>query len=93
MALLIRWPKDLSFSFIPTNEYSGSISFRIDWFDVLAVQGTLKSFLQYHSSKASVLWCTAFSMVQLSVWSMLYQKLQLEASNSFALFNHCHQKL
>ena len=94
-ALPIRWPEYWSFSFgiSPSNEYSGLISFRIDWFDVLAVQGTLESFLQYHSSKASVLWCAAFSMVQLSVWSALYQKPQLEASDSFARFNHCHQKL
>ena len=58
--LCIRWPKYWSFSFriSPTNEYSGLISFRIDWFDLLAVQGTLRSLLQYHSSKASVLWCS-----------------------------------
>ena len=56
--LRIRWPKDWSFSFStsPSNEYSGLISFRIDWFDLLAVQGTLKSLLQHHSSKASILW-------------------------------------
>ena len=54
-ALYIRWPKYWSFSISPSNEYSGLISFRIDWFDLLAVQGTLKSFLQYHSLKASVL--------------------------------------
>ena len=66
--LPIRWPKDWSFSFsiIPSNEYSGLISFRIDWFDLLAVQQTLKSLLQLQSSKASVLWCSAFFMVQLS---------------------------
>ena len=66
--LRIRWPKCWSFSFSmsPSNEYSGLISFRIDWFDLLAVQGTLKSLLQYHSSKASVLRCSAFFMVQLS---------------------------
>ena len=63
MALLIRWPKDLSFSFIPTNEYSGLISFRIDWFDVLAVQGTRKNLLRHHSSKTSVLWLSDFFMV------------------------------
>ena len=64
----IRWPKYWSFSFSisPSNEYSGPISFRIDWFDLLAVQGTLKSLLQHHSSKASVLWCSAFFIVQLS---------------------------
>ena len=66
--LHIRWPKYWSFSFStsPSNEYSGLISFRIDWFDLLAVQGTLKSLHQHHSSKASVLQCSAFFMVQLS---------------------------
>ena len=64
----IRWPKYWSFSFSisPSNEYSGLISFRMDWLDLLAVQGTLKSLLQHHSSKASILWCSAFSIVQLS---------------------------
>ena len=63
-----RWPKYLSFSFSisPSNEYSGLISFRIDWLDLLAVQGTVNSLLQHHSSKASTLWCLAFFMVQLS---------------------------
>ena len=67
-ALHIRWPKYWSFSFSisPSNEYSGLISFRIDWLDLLAVQGTLKSLLQHHSSKASILWCPAFFIVQLS---------------------------
>ena len=67
-ALCIRWPKywSCSFSISPSNEYSGLISFRIDWFDLFAVQGTLKSLLQHHSSKASILWCSAFSIVQLS---------------------------
>ena len=67
-ALPIRWPKYWSFSFSisPSNEHSGLISFRTDWFDVLAVQRTLKSLLQHHSSKASILWCSAFFMVQLS---------------------------
>ena len=66
--LRIRWPKYWSFSFsiCPSSEYSGLISFRIDWLDVLAVQGTLKSLLQYHSSKASILQCSAFFIVQLS---------------------------
>src|SRR5574337_742085 len=66
--LSIRWPKYWSFSFSinPSNEYSGLISFRMDWFDLLAVQGTLKSLPQHHSSKASVLQCSAFFMVQLS---------------------------
>ena len=67
-ALRIRQPKYWSFSFIisPSNEYSGLISFRIDWLDLLAVQGTLKSLLQHHSSKASILWHSAFFIVQLS---------------------------
>ena len=67
-ALHTRWPKYWSFSFSisPANEYSGLISFRMDWLDLLAIQGTLKSLLQHHSSKASVLWCSAFFMVQLS---------------------------
>ena len=66
--LRIRWPKYWSFSFSisPSNEYSGLISFRMDWFDLLEVQGTLKSLLQHHSSKASILWCSAFLMVHLS---------------------------
>ena len=66
--LHIRWPKYwiLTFSISPSNEYSGMISFRIDWFDPLAVQGTLKSLLQHHSSKASILWRSAFFMIQLS---------------------------
>ena len=66
--LHIRWPKYWSFSFStsPSNEHSGLISFRIDWFDLLAVQGTLQSLLQHHSSKASILQCSAFFIVQLS---------------------------
>ena len=66
--LHIRWPKYWSFSFSisPSNEYSGLISFRMDWLDLLAVQETLKSFLQHHSSKASILRCLAFFIVQLS---------------------------
>ena len=68
LALRIRWPKDWSFSFSihPSNEYSGLISFRIDWFDLYAVQGNLNSILQRHSRKASILWCSASFMVQLS---------------------------
>ena len=66
--LHIWWPKDWSssFSISPSNEYSGLISFRIDWLDLLAVQGTLKSILQHHSSKASILYCSTFFLVQLS---------------------------
>ena len=68
--LRIRWPKYWSFSFSisHSNEYSGLISFRIDGLDVLAVQGTLKSLLQHHSSKASILWSSAFFIVQLSLY-------------------------
>ena len=67
-ALRMRWPKYCSFSFSisPSNEYSGLVSFRIDWLDLLAVQGTLKSLLQHHSSKTSILRCSAFFTVQLS---------------------------
>ena len=66
--LCIRWTKcwNFSFSISPSNEYSGPISFRIDWLDLLAVQGTLKSLLQYHNSKVSILWCSAFFIVQVS---------------------------
>ena len=68
LALPIRWPNygSFSLSISPSSEYSGLISFRIDWFDLIAVQGTLKSLLQHHCSKASILWCSAFFMVQLS---------------------------
>ena len=67
-ALHIKWPKYWSFSFdiSPSNEHPGLISFRMDWLDLLAVQGTLKSLLQHHSLKASILWCSAFFIVQLS---------------------------
>ena len=71
--LCIRWPKYWSFSFSvnPSNEYSGLISFRLDWFDLLAVQGILRSLLQPHSLKASILWHSAFFMVQLK-WVFTY---------------------
>ena len=74
--LCIRWPKYWSFSFSisSSNEYSGLISFTIDWFDFLAVQAALKSLIQHHSSKTSVLWCSAFFMVQLSQSVHDYQK-------------------
>ena len=67
-ALRIRWSKywNFSFSISLSNEYSGLMSFRIDWFDLLSIQGTLKNLLQHHSSKASILWCSAFFIVQLS---------------------------
>ena len=72
--LHIRWPRYWSFSFSikPCNEFSRLISFRIDWFDLHAVQGTLKSLLQHHSSKVSILWCSAFLMVQLSQLKKLW---------------------
>ena len=68
LALCIRWPKHCSFSFSisPSNEHSGLMSFRMDWLDLLAVQGTLKSLLQHHSSKASVLWHSSFLIVHLT---------------------------
>ena len=76
-ALCIRWPKYWSFSFSisPSNEYSGLISFRVDWLDLLAVQGTLNSLLQHHSSKASILQHSAFFMVQLSQLYMTTGKI------------------
>ena len=68
LVLRIRWPKYWSFSFSinPSNEYSGLISFRMDWLALIVVQGTLKNLLQQHSSKASILWCSAFFVVQLT---------------------------
>ena len=74
--LRIRWPKYWSFTFSvsPYNEYSGLISFRMDWLGLLAVQGTLRSLLQHHSSKASNLWCSAFFIVQLSHLYMITGK-------------------
>ena len=68
LALRFKWPKYWSFSFSisPSKEFSGSFSFRLDWFEILAAKGTLKSLFQHHSSKASILQCTAFFMVQLS---------------------------
>ena len=76
--LRIRWPKYWSFSFSisPSNEYSGLISFRIDWSDLLAVQGTFRGLLQHHSSKASILRCSAFFIVQLSHPFMTTEKKQ-----------------
>ena len=72
--LLIRWPKYLSFSFniSPSNEYSGLLSLRMEWLDLLAVQGTLKSLLQHHSSKASILRGSVFFIVQLSQYSCIF---------------------
>ena len=83
--LHIRWPKYQSFNFSirPSNEYSRFLSFRIDWFDLLAVQETLKSLLQYHNLKASVLQCSAFFMVQLSHMHMATGKTTALAIRTF----------
>ena len=83
-ALLIRWPKYWNFSISPSNEYSGLISFRIDWFDLLAVQGTLKSHLQFHRSKASV-----FS-IQPSVWSNSHISMWLLEGGSDSKESTCN---
>ena len=74
--LHIRWPKYWSFSFniSPSNEHSGVISFRMDWLDHLAVQGTLKSLLQHHSSTPSILWCSAFFIVQVTTLGLIKHK-------------------
>ena len=91
LALRIRWPKDWSFSFSfstsPSNEYSGLISFRIHWFDHLAVQGTLKSLLQHHSLKASILWCSAFFMVQLASVNHSFDETALCQQSDVLAFN------
>ena len=86
-ALCIRWPKYWSFSFSisPSNDYSGLISFRMDWLDLLGVHGMLKSLLQHHNSKASVFWCLAFFMVQLSCLYMTTGKTTYFFKN-FILF-------
>ena len=85
--LQIRWPKYWSFSFSisPPNEYSGLISFKIDWLDLLAVQGTLKSLLQHHSSKASILQCSTFFMAQLSHPYMTTGKTRALTRRAFVL--------
>ena len=85
--LCIRWPKYWSFSFSinPSNEYSGLISFRMDWLDLFAVQGTLKSLLQHHSSKASVLRCSASFIVQLSYPYMTIGKTKALTRRTFLL--------
>ena len=83
--LCIRWSKYWSFNFniSPSDEYSGLISFRMDWLDLLAIQGTLKSLLQHHSSKASILWCSAFFIVQLSHPYMTTGKTKALARQTF----------
>ena len=87
LALCIRWPKYWSFSFSisPAKEHSGLISFRIDWFDLLSVQRTLKSFLQHHSSKISILECSAFFIVQLS---HLYMTIGKTIGKGWEILNH-----
>ena len=82
-ALHIRWPKFWSFSISPSNEYSGLISFRIDWFDLLAAQGTSKSLCQHHSAKASILGCSAFFMVQLTYPYMTTGKTMALTTRTF----------
>ena len=94
----IRWPKYWSFSFSisPSNEYSELICFRIDWFDLLAVQGTLKSLLQHHNSKASILQCSAFFMVQLShpyIANSLARYWYLACLWEFSEAYLCHQNI
>ena len=99
-ALCIRKPKYWSFSNSPSNEYSGLISFRMDWLDLLAVQGTLKSLLQHNSSKTSILWCSDFFMIQLSHpymttgknialtrWTF-FSKVMSLLCNTLSRFNH-----
>ena len=88
-ALCIKWPKYWSFSFIisPSNEYSGLIFFRMDWFDLLAVQGTLKSLLQHHSSKASILRQSAFFIVQFSHLTILEKHLGHRVSDVIQPFH------
>ena len=81
--LPIRWPNYWSFSISPSNEYSALISFRINWFDLPPVQGTLKSLLQHHSSKASILWCSVFFMVQLSHPYMTTEKTIALSTRTF----------
>ena len=104
LALLIRWSNYWSFSFSisPSSEYSGLISFSVDWFDLLAVQGTLKSLLWHHSLKTSVLWCSAFFVIQLSHSYMTTGKIivltiwtfvsSLRRSESFFLKKGLEQK-
>ena len=95
-ALPIRWPKYLSFSFSisPSNEHPGLISFRMDWLDLLSVQGTLKNLRQHHSSKASVLLCSAFFIAQLSYPYMTTGKTNLQMiqanSSRFSLMRLCY---
>ena len=84
--LCIRWPEYWSFSISPSNEYSGLISFRIDWFDFLAVQRTLKSLIQHHNSKVLILWCSALFTVQLS-----HPQMTTGKTHSFDYMDLCWQ--
>ena len=88
LALQIRWPKYWSFNFSssPSNEYFDLISFRIDWFDLLAFWGTLKNLLQHHHLKASILWCSAFFLVQLSHLYMTSKKTIVLTKQTFGIF-------
>ena len=92
-SLHIRWPKYWSFSFSirPSNEYSGLISFRFDWFDLLAVWGTLKSLLQHHSSKASIFWHSAFFIYHLSTESIIKSLWEIMISSNKTIGNHRQQ--
>ena len=83
LTLCIRWPKYWSFSISPANEYSGLISFRVDWFDLLAVQGTLMNLLQHQNLKASLVWCSAFFVVKLSHPYMTTRKARALAIQTF----------
>ena len=92
--LCIRWPKYWSFSFSisPSKEHPGLISFRMDWLDLLAVQGTLKSLLQHYSSKLSILWHSAFFLVQLSIhtWLLEKPKFWLDRLLLICMYTHTH---
>ena len=88
LALLIRWPKYWSFSISASNEYSGLISFRIDWLDLLAVQRTLKSLLQHHTFKALILWSSAFFMVLLYALTSIHDYWK---NHSFDCMDLCWQ--
>ena len=87
LALHIRWPKYWRFSISPSNEYSGLISFRIDWFDLLAVQGTLKSLLQHYSSKASILWHSALVTIDRSFETANIFRTKYHILRTFFLIN------
>ena len=89
-ALCIWWPKYWSFGISPLNEYSGLIFFRIDWFDLLAVQGTLKNLLQHHNSKTSILWCSVF-FIHPYMTSHIHPYMTSEKKNHFDCLDLCWQ--